>query len=593
MPSLAEMSTADHDSEDSQSLSHSAVHVASTQLQQPGSPETKHPEMQEKEDVQGLEAIFPPEMQNLPFSLETLGPVEAPWLLDVPAQGMLDTHMALDFGEEPEVSQFAPDELSSAPSSPLSSIADDIDDDDVSLVPLPALQVLEGESPASEPPDDSRVSKSESTDTTSQITPETNLSASSCIASSHNNEAHASHQHAPSTTTVCCPRSQTRPRTPLVHANSDEDLIQHDFQGSEGQQILRLKPTFSQWQDFPTLMKYARSNGAEKDGCFKVTIPDDWYGPIPANSPQEVQSKAYKVKRNSRNGFWKVETATFSGTFSSTGPETECLDSADEAVQRLKKLYCKYSNGRKTSSNYLRDVRYRVDVPAWTTEQRQRAGVPQQSPIHPLKGDRLDETRTIIPGIHTPYVYESAPHFGAVFQIHAEDFRLCSLNHLYKGRKIWIVLPCTAIDLAEEAFERGARCSQFMRHRAEFIFPDKLEKMGVPFRIVDQQPGETIVILPDAYHEGFSTGYTLAEAKNHAESTWNIDSYQPCAETCNINGMIPKEVMEPLGAGEERLDLWQFQREDERNPEEVPRSTKRTYDDDDTTKGRQVKRNKA
>ena len=33
----------------------------------------------------------------------------------------------------------------------------------------------------------------------------------------------------------------------------------------------------------------------------------------------------------------------------------------------------------------LRNVRYRVDVPAWTAKQRHEAGVPEKSPIHPLR----------------------------------------------------------------------------------------------------------------------------------------------------------------------------------------------------------------
>ncbi|KAJ6789635.1 hypothetical protein PWT90_10887 [Aphanocladium album] len=205
----------------------------------------------------------------------------------------------------------------------------------------------------------------------------------------------------------------------------------------------------------------------------------------------------------------------------------------------------------------MRFVRYRPDVPAWNSEQRLEAGVPPNwSPIHPLRGDMLDRTKAVVPGIHTPYVYESAPHFGATFQIHAEDYRLLSLNHLYRGRKIWIVVPCTAIDVAEQALGRGADgCSQFMRHRAEFFFPEKLDKLGIPYRIVDQRPGETIVILPDAYHQGYSTGYTLAEAKNYADDEWSTETYKPCAAHCQLLTAIPPEYMRLLADGEERLDL--------------------------------------
>jgi len=94
-----------------------------------------------------------------------------------------------------------------------------------------------------------------------------------------------------------------------------------------------------------------------------------------------------------------------------------------------------------------------------------------------------------------------------------------------------------------------------MRHRAEFFFPDRLKKLGVPFRIVDQRPGETVVILPDAYHEGFSTGYTLAEAKKYAQPGWNTETYQPCETSCMLATAIPAECMRLVAEGEERYDL--------------------------------------
>ncbi|KAJ3472038.1 hypothetical protein NLG97_g11342 [Lecanicillium saksenae] len=94
-----------------------------------------------------------------------------------------------------------------------------------------------------------------------------------------------------------------------------------------------------------------------------------------------------------------------------------------------------------------------------------------------------------------------------------------------------------------------------MRHRAEFFFPEKLDKLGIPYRIVDQRPGETIVILPDAYHQGYSTGYTLAEAKNYADDEWSTETYKPCTAHCQLLTAIPPEYMRLLADGEERLDL--------------------------------------
>lgn len=329
----------------------------------------------------------------------------------------------------------------------------------------------------------------------------------------------------------------------------DGSDIKYDYDHVEGHRILRLRPTKEQWDDFPAVLAYARSLGAEGDGCFKVIIPDELQDELPEKPAESLPANAYKVKLIRRTTFWQVSTVPSEGVFATSQPGQEFSDSVDAALKNLKHLF------RKNQNRQLRNIRYRVDVPAWTKTQRRLAGVPEISPIYPLKGDKLDDTKAVIPGIHTPYVYESASSFGATFQIHAEDFRLASLNHLYKGRKIWIVIPATDVDIAERALGRGSGCSQFMRHRAEFFFPDKLDKLGIPYRIVDQRPGETIVILPDAYHEGFSCGYTIAEAKNYADPAWNTDSYQPCEASCRLATAIPAAFMRPLQEGEERLDL--------------------------------------
>ncbi|KAJ6443005.1 jumonji domain-containing 2D [Purpureocillium lavendulum] len=332
--------------------------------------------------------------------------------------------------------------------------------------------------------------------------------------------------------------------------NSDDHVpIDYDYDDVQGHRILRLKPTTSQWDDFPAVLAYARKLGAQGDGCFKVIIPDNLLDPLPEKAPKAVPANAYRVKQVRKTTIWQVSTVPSDGEFSSTHTGPDFTDTVDVAFKNLRRLF------RTNKDRQMRNVRYRVDVPAWTPRQRLEAGVPERSPLHPLKGDKLDDTKAVIPGIHTPYVYESGPYFGATFQIHAEDFRLASLNHLYKGRKIWVVIPATAVDVAEMALGRGDGCSQFMRHRAEFFFPDKLEKLGIPYRLVDQRPGETIVILPDAYHEGFSTGYTLAEAKNYADASWNSDTYQPCDAACKLVTAIPAAFMRPVEDGEARLDL--------------------------------------
>jgi jumonji domain-containing protein 2 len=340
--------------------------------------------------------------------------------------------------------------------------------------------------------------------------------------------------------------------SPASIPRADDFQVEYDLDAPEGREegpVYRLKPTASQWEDFPSILSFAYSLGAANDGCFKVVSPDHLQEAVADIRPHVFAGNAYKIRQIKRNGFWQVHTVPSEGKFEAPSPSPQPTETVDTELKKLKKMF------NKNKDKQIRGIRYRVDVPAWTKAQREEAGIPEQSPIHPLKGDKLDRTLAIIPGIHTPYVYEANDHFGATFQIHAEDYRLVSLNHLYKGRKIWIVIPSTAVDAAEEAFGRKKKCSQFMRHRAEFFFPEKLDKMNIPYRIVDQRPGETIVILPDAYHQGFSTGYTLAEAKNYAEMSWSTDKYQACSASCKLMTAIPEAFMAPLKEGETRLDL--------------------------------------
>lgn len=352
--------------------------------------------------------------------------------------------------------------------------------------------------------------------------------------------------------TGCSPATPASPDATISDVDADSETPAISYERDEGSDgVLRLKPTMEQWDNFTAILSVARNLGAEQDGCFKVIIPEEALGPRPERPERTVDANAFKPQLIKATRNYRVHTVPTTTQFPASTVVEAPEEPAEprEAINKLRKLFSKNNNRQ------LRNVRYRVDVPAWTPAQRLAAGVPEQSPIHPLLGDRLERTKAIIPGIHTPYVYEAGPAFGATFQIHAEDYRLLSLNHLYEGRKIWIIIPSTSVDVAEEQLERKNRCSQFMRHRAEFVFPEKLDRLKVPYRIIDQRPGETIVILQDAYHEGFSDGYTLAEAKNYADASWQATTYQPCDTSCQLATAIPGDHMRLVQAGEERLDL--------------------------------------
>jgi hypothetical protein len=62
-----------------------------------------------------------------------------------------------------------------------------------------------------------------------------------------------------------------------------------------------------------------------------------------------------------------------------------------------------------------------------------------------------------------------------------------------------------------------------------------------------------VVIFPNTYHQGFSTGSTLAEAINHGPDGWSIQGYSECLPTCP-GFPIPNAEMEFRGACEEQIE---------------------------------------
>lgn len=310
--------------------------------------------------------------------------------------------------------------------------------------------------------------------------------------------------------------------------------------------VIQLYPTTEQSQDLPKLIKLARSLGADRNGFCKVNLP--WDGPEyplakPANNIKVRTNRfsvcpqidgTFKVNRNEQH-----ERLLF-------GPETSFPTAAtdNELVQRFEAL-------PRNPGGFQR-VRYYCDLHAHDEHQRKRIGLPPHSPIFPLKENRLSETKVTIPGIHWPYAYVSNDEFGAPFAMHVEDCHLASINYLYTGEKVWfIVEPQSGRRLEERlvATGIGKRCSQFLRHSARYVPRSLLDAWGISYKVIRQLPNEIIVTFPGAYHQGFSTGFTCAEAVNYAESDWSTEQYQFCSDRCP-EGSIQASMMALIESGE-------------------------------------------
>lgn len=345
--------------------------------------------------------------------------------------------------------------------------------------------------------------------------------------------------------------------------------------------IIRLLPTAAQWRDFPGLLEFARSLGAENDGICKVLLPKDIPGRKLLASHNAVKRKGWRYSSNpDSNGTFEIERKEADIQLqSSLEPSTTNLSSSGELVQRFEQLLqCR---------NGLVDARYCTDLDIRTSETRTKIGLPSDCPISRLNGDCLVRTKKRVPGIHWPYAYQAGCAFGAPFTMHVEDFWLISINYLYAGEKVWVIVaPKHYHRLEAELKGRPGfeyrPCEQFLRHSPKYIPLKTLDEWGVSYRIVRQKNYEVIITFPKAYHEGFSTGYTFAVAVNYADKEWKYDGYRDCRKGCPP-GYIPREMMLFLCEGEEQRQLDDSDGEEE--PEEDMENNKCKQNEDDRNDG--------
>ena len=298
-------------------------------------------------------------------------------------------------------------------------------------------------------------------------------------------------------------------------------------------------------RNFPSLLQRACELGAERAGVFKIIRCDELSIVHPPPDQMEDRVSLFTVSRL-KNGTYQLKSRTaraniqFETNKTSSEPSSPPLDkkrrgcSLDDGVF-LQESVDRFAKLLKDTAR-LKEVRYCVDLDAHLPELRARVGLPQTSSIWPLVGNRLDDTKDVVPGLHYPFAYKSHQTFGAPFACHIEDFHLISLNSLYWGRKVWIIVEPQDQTRLEDQLKGDVhpvyQCTQKVRHSCVYIPQRKLKEWGIRYHVISQLPGETIVVLPHVYHQGFSVGSTLAEAVNYAPSGWNTAGYIACNTTC-------------------------------------------------------------
>ncbi|XP_034231373.1 uncharacterized protein LOC117639629 [Thrips palmi] len=129
------------------------------------------------------------------------------------------------------------------------------------------------------------------------------------------------------------------------------------------------------------------------------------------------------------------------------------------------------------------------------------------------------------PGITLPFLYYGNTH--SFFAAHIEDFSLYSWNVLHYGApKIWLVIPPKYVRKLHNCLVQCTQslahstCSNLLGHKYYVITPQWLQEYGIPFNVVVQRAGESVVVCPNAVHVGFNSGFNIAEACNFATESW-------------------------------------------------------------------------
>ena len=350
--------------------------------------------------------------------------------------------------------------------------------------------------------------------------------------------------------------------SPLMDCESPDLLnYAHSYINHENKNgVIQLLPTRTQWSDFPIILEHARQLGAEKIGVCKVVLPKGEADALKDSQDSSIPGYSYNAQiRN--NGTVGVEmTRDVFGSRQSAPKLDEMSDSM--TISRFEQLI--------KTPNDLKDVRYRTDLNARTQQERDDLGLPR-SPIWPLKGDCLLKTKARVPGIHWPYAYEANDTFGALFTVHREDWDLLSVNYLHKGIKYWIVVSSEFTDLLErkvresESSIKLTGCAQFLRHYPTYILGPTLDKWGISYKVICQMAGEVIITFPRVYHQGFSAGYTFAEAVNYADERWNPSIYVSCDPQQCPEGFISGAMMQFRDNDDEQWSVMGFDDEDQEN----------------------------
>ncbi|GAM27350.1 hypothetical protein SAMD00019534_105250 [Acytostelium subglobosum LB1] len=129
-----------------------------------------------------------------------------------------------------------------------------------------------------------------------------------------------------------------------------------------------------------------------------------------------------------------------------------------------------------------------------------------------------------VSGVTDPMMYVGM--LFSSFCWHNEDNYLYSINYMHTGTyKTWYGVAGDQSEVFERAMQESlpklfSKTPNLLSMLITMMSPAALKESKVPVCRTLQSPGDFIITFPQAYHAGFSHGFTVAEAVNFAPADW-------------------------------------------------------------------------
>ncbi|CRK86628.1 CLUMA_CG000464, isoform A [Clunio marinus] len=290
--------------------------------------------------------------------------------------------------------------------------------------------------------------------------------------------------------------------------------------------IQTFRPTFEEFRDFPTYIKYIESKGAHKAGIARI-IPPKEYKPRKSGYDDLTQLKV-TIKKPIFQAVAHV-TGRIHGYYQQVNVPLKSMNVTDFHNLANSSTYKtpEHTNYADLESQYWENITshagiYGADVCGSISDpDLQEWNINNLGTILDYVGKDYNMS---IDGVNTAYLY-----FGmwkTTFAWHTEDMDLYSINYLHFGApKTWYAVPPKYgrrfEELADIIFDKSSKaCRSFLRHKMTVIHPGRLAENDIPYDSIVQEAGHIMITFPFGYHSGFNHGFNCAESTNFASERW-------------------------------------------------------------------------